>query len=378
MNMNYLGIKTKIALTMNEEEITDYIFDHVKETKNSIALWNDDTIEWYDKKTCKLTKQIKGVSKIVLNHDLFIFTYDKYKGANDLDGKTIILSDKYTEIIPNDYCIEVRTEDEKCGAFSYDGKCIMPVNCGSIIFLESGMTVTPPDDSFKYYGLYPYDGTGAIISNKHRYTHHYNKDVIIYQDPSADPDNCKSFIIFSHNGETRGRFKTDDYGRFYLFDNAIKIDNNGKKGLVSLDGKVIVPSEFDFITENGEKENLRYILDKGDKAGIATIEKGITVPVEFDEKIVFYDRHLVVKKDNKFALYSYDGEELIPLDHHTITETIFEVPGVFEVTNNFDKKDKLIYIAPLNKYIEPCHIRRDRKTGEYYYFDTSLGDYVKM
>jgi len=377
MNINYLGVKTKIALTMNDKAITNCIYDHVKESKNSIALWNEDTIEWYDKKTCKLIKQIKGVSNIVIKHDLFIITYDKYKGACDLDGKTIILSDKYTNIIPNDYCIEVRTEDEKCGAFSYDGKCIMSVNNDSVLFSDWGMTVAAPDGQFKFCGLYPYDGTGAIISCAYIYTHNYNKDVVIYMEASTKEEKIPTYVIFSHKGKVLGKFKCD-YGSFYLFDDAIKIEKKGKKGLISLEGKEIVPIEFDFITEIGDTGNKRYILDKSDKAGIATVEKGITVPVEFDEKIVFHKDHLVVKKDNKFALYTYDGEELIPLDHHTITGTIFEVPGVFEVTNNFDKKDKLIYIAPLNKYIEPCHIRRDKKTGEYYYFDTSLGDYIKM
>lgn len=42
--MNYLGIKIKIALTVNGEEVTDYEFDYVKESKNSIAIWNNETI----------------------------------------------------------------------------------------------------------------------------------------------------------------------------------------------------------------------------------------------------------------------------------------------------------------------------------------------
>lgn len=375
--MDYLGVKNKMALTLNGETITDYEFDHVKESKNSIVLWNDNTIVWYDKKKCKLTKEVNGVSNIVLRNNLFILTYGEYKGANDLDGKTIVLPYKYTEIIPNDYCIEVRDKDKR-GAYNYEGKLIMPVNYGSIMFLESGMILSPPDNSFNYYGLYPYDGTDHIISCKYTFTCNYNEDVLIYQDPSADPDNCKSYVIFSHKGKQLGSFKAER-GRFYLLDNAIKTEvKNNRKGLISFDGKEIVQPLYDYITDFKKGNNIIYIIDKGDRAGIAIAEKGITIPVEFDEKIELYENYALVRKDNKFALYSYTGEELISLDNHTIIGNVFNIPGIFEVTNNFDKEDKMIYVAPLNKYVIPCHIKIDKNTGDYCYLDDISGEFVKL
>ena len=374
--MNCLGVKTKIALTINGNAVTEYEFDYSKESKNTIALWNDNTIVWYDKKTGECIKKINGFSHIKLTRDIFILTYGEYKGANALDGKTIILSEKFTDIIPNDYCIEVRNKDI-CGAYSYEGKLLMPVKYGSIMFLESGMTIAPPDDSFKYYGLYPYDASGHIISCKYTFTHSYNKDILIYQDPSADPDNCKSFIIFSHKGKQLGSFKAES-GRFYLLDNAIKIEKNNKKGLVSLDGTEIVPPLYDYITDFKKGNNIVYIIDKGDRAGIAIAEKGITIPVEFDEDIVLYDNYVVVRKGGKFALYTYTGEELIPLDNHTITGNIFETPGVFEITNMKEEKSKMTYIAPLNKYMPHCNIRYVKEDNSYICYDDISSEWVKI
>jgi len=373
--MNYLGTRSKIALTVNGEAVTGYEFDYQKESKNSIALWNDNTIVWYDKKTCELTKKITGVSNIVLKHNLFILTYDKYKGANDLDGKTIILSEKYIDIRPNKYCIEVVDEKKQNGVYSYAGTYIMPVGDRDYSFLESGMIVEDRK-THKSYGLYPYNEGGCIIHSKYTYAHSKNDEIIIYE--SDEPD---EFVIFSHKGEIKGTFKSKG-NRFYLLDKAIKIERRNsegldKKGLISFDGREIVPPEYDYITEFGKEKKI-YILDIGKKAGMATLDKGIVVSVEFDEDLFLYDdEYILFKKGDENTLYTYEGKLLIPLTKETICPISSDTPGAFRIIDS--SNCVTTYIAPLNKYLDGNYvIKYDKENENYYYLDKVLDDWVKI
>ena len=82
--MSYLGLKNKIALTIDNKKVTDYEFDYVKETKYTIALWNDKIIAWYDKKTCKCINQIADFSSLSFSNGIFVLGFAKYKVAYNL------------------------------------------------------------------------------------------------------------------------------------------------------------------------------------------------------------------------------------------------------------------------------------------------------
>ena len=128
--MSYLGLKSKIALTIDNKIVTDYEFDYAKETKDTITLWNGKILAWYDKKTCKCINQVADFSSLEFSNGIFVLGIGERKVAYNLSGK-LAIEKSYTDIIPQDKYIEVK-DGKKCGAYNYDGKLILPVKYETI------------------------------------------------------------------------------------------------------------------------------------------------------------------------------------------------------------------------------------------------------
>lgn len=103
-----------------------------------------------------------------------------------------------------------------------------------------------------------------------------------------------------------------------------KSENNAKKyGLIDGDFRMVIPLEYDKITEAGIFDDKRYkfFLHKGNKMGMTDSEANIILEPRFDEIGLissFYKKSgiLLTQNENKYQLFSFAG---VPLDDEIYT-----------------------------------------------------------
>jgi hypothetical protein len=95
-------------------------------------------------------------------------------------------------------------------------------------------------------------------------------------------------------------------------------NKNGKYGCVSLDGKITLPFEYDDLTAI-IRENLKLAV-KGDKYGLIQLNDGLPyeiIPCEFDT-IIYSKTFYLVKKNHKFGLVDLFGKIITPVNFDSI------------------------------------------------------------
>lgn len=103
----------------------------------------------------------------------------------------------------------------------------------------------------------------------------------------------------------------DENNNLWFEENVLKAQKNGKYGLINLDGKEILPFEYDSITTlRGIKNSL--IIKKENKTGLVNSDGTIIVPVEYTSVAAIssdYKNGYVVKNaENKFGVIKSDGQ----------------------------------------------------------------------
>jgi hypothetical protein len=85
----------------------------------------------------------------------------------------------------------------------------------------------------------------------------------------------------------------------------------GKYGVVSADGKLVLPVQFDHITS--PRSDL-FIVAKGGKKGLMGFDGRQVVAMEYEE-VVYGERYFLVKKNGKAGIISRDGDVVVPVEY---------------------------------------------------------------
>lgn len=103
----------------------------------------------------------------------------------------------------------------------------------------------------------------------------------------------------------------DENNELWFEENVLKVQKDGKYGLINLDGKEILPCEYDSISIiKGIKNSL--IVKQDDKTGLVNDDGTIIVPVEYASVTAIspdYKNGFIVKNtDNKLGVIKSDGQ----------------------------------------------------------------------
>lgn len=304
-------------------------FTHSLETTPMIALWNDNLICWYEKRKCTKHNEIRG--KVLSCKRTFIIEKDGKKGVFSLAGVEIIPFDNYDYINEQLYAIGI-SKDHKIGAYSYDGKLIIPTIYDRLVFTKEGIS---SKFGFLKKGLYSYKGETIIPDD---YTICYEIDFgIICSDKNG------LYGVYSYDGDIVIPFEYDSLSEYKK---CILAEKDGKCGMLSYTGKVLVPFKYKDIKSVSEENHDYFIAKKEDIYGHALYKytgKEILPPVYND--IEYAAGCVITLKNGYYGLYTLEGLELLK----PIYESIY-----------CDKKDIFIartaggsfyYIASLNRRI---------------------------
>ena len=74
------------------------------------------------------------------------------------------------------------------------------------------------------------------------------------------------------------------------------------------------------LTAFGNKNSGRYLVKKGDKYGVYSASGDILFPVEFEMIGEDKEGRCLVRKNGKYGMYTIGGKEIIPAEFDTIGE----------------------------------------------------------
>ncbi|THU41267.1 WG repeat-containing protein [Niastella caeni] len=88
----------------------------------------------------------------------------------------------------------------------------------------------------------------------------------------------------------------------------------GKYGLLGADGKVALPLQYDMISSIS---NDMICVSKNNKKGILMIDGKVVIPVEYDD-LTDGDKYFLVKKNNKYGVIARDGNTILPVEYDAL------------------------------------------------------------
>lgn len=137
--------------------------------------------------------------------------------------------------------------------------------------------------------------------------------------------NEKNQQIFTEYENVMAIENYNENNELWFEENALKVQKNGKYGLINIDGKEILPCEYDSITVlKGIKNSL--VLKKDANLGIANTDGTIIVPVEYAEVKAItedYKNGFIVKNaESKFGVIKSDGKVALDCKYEGIENII--------------------------------------------------------
>lgn len=195
--------------------------------------------------------------------------------------------------------------------------------------------------SVSYYALYT-DNKWGIIDNA-------GKETISpsYQEMIKVPNNKKDVFLCTYdiNSQT-GEYKTkalnsnneeifteysqiealeniDKNNNLWYEDNILRVEKDGKYGLIDLTGKEILPCEYENITVvTGVKNSIK--IQKDGKYGLVTTEGTQIIPATYNDILNFgqdyKNGYIIVNAENKYGLVDYLGKSIIECKYEKIEQ----------------------------------------------------------
>lgn len=103
----------------------------------------------------------------------------------------------------------------------------------------------------------------------------------------------------------------DENNKLWLEENVLKVQKEGKYGLINLDGTEILPCEYDSITTMKNRKN-SLIVKKENNIGIVNTDGTIIVPVEYSDVTTITDDYkngyIVKNAESKFGVIKANGQ----------------------------------------------------------------------
>ena len=106
----------------------------------------------------------------------------------------------------------------------------------------------------------------------------------------------------------------DENNNLWFEENCLKVQSEGKYGLINLDGSLILPCEYDSIAPIAGIRN-SLIIKKEGKLGLANTNGKIVVPAEYAEVSAltnnYQNGYIVKNAENKFGIIGSDGSTVL-------------------------------------------------------------------
>ena len=150
------------------------------------------------------------------------------------------------------------------------------------------------------------------------------KDNLWYEDDVLKVEKNGKYGIIDLSGKELLSCEYDQISALSGIKNALKILKDGKYGIVDDEGKVILKTEYADITNLGKDNKSGYIVKNTEgKYGIVDFSGNIILDMKYDEIAKVYGNdYYVVKKSGKQILVKKDGTEILTTGFDEITEIL--------------------------------------------------------
>lgn len=202
------------------------------------------------------------------------------------------------------------------------------------------------------------------------------------------PDSVRFFLIEEKN--KKALYEVESGAKRFVMEldkleelvkNVFLVELRGKKGLVGIDGKLLVPVEYDAIVKNAE--NFVSLL-KDRKFGIYDLERKSLIKPTFERNINFYNKStLVAFKDGAYGFVDLNAR---PISDFEFEEVNYWSDSLALVKKNFrwmvyGIHDHKIYVEQIKDYslikdTEEEKIARIHKGNEYGVISNKRGEVI--
>jgi hypothetical protein len=219
---------------------------------------------------------------------LKVYVGDKV-GLIDTTGNEVIPV-KYEDIniVLGEKTLVKFKENGKWGIMDLSGKVILQANYEWVCYNEGKVIFAVLDNK-----PYAFDASGKEIQ---------------YEFESEKEEQSESYQFQYEVRSEEGDEYSEDYGKFSIVSRA------GKKGVVSKEGKIIIPIDYDQIRYD-ERNEIFFISKEDkwgeDKWGLANKSGKIFVPLKYDYLTTFCKGLIVVKSNDKFGLMDKTGKIIV-------------------------------------------------------------------
>jgi tetratricopeptide (TPR) repeat protein len=166
------------------------------------------------------------------------------------------------------------------------------------------------------------------------------------------PGKDSLFFIVIEMGATKAVYSskghklfTTDFDRvYYAGENYFAVIKNEKRGILSIQGKLVLPAEFDGIG-NVYRGTLPVLKDK--KFGMVELNQRKQIKPEYERNLVRYNaRYLIASKGNAVGLIGWDNKPVLPFEYEEIrywNDSTALVKKDFQwILYNFIEKKRLV------------------------------------
>ncbi len=109
----------------------------------------------------------------------------------------------------------------------------------------------------------------------------------------------------------------NNYEKYWKIDDQhYRVMDNGKIGLITADGSIIVPADYDQVWNLQENGNIKVM--RNGKLGIYNVEGGIVIPTEYEMIWNFENGIARVMRNGKIGYVNQNGNEFIACDYDQI------------------------------------------------------------
>lgn len=317
-------------------------YEYVSEVKNDFSIAKKDgkygltdkdgnllTSIWYDKIYNDYSFLEAGIVRARTNGKYVLLNSKGeeitayYDGIRDLlcegtvacwrDGKYGLVNTEGKEVVALQYA-GIEEYDGVRGMWSVLGsdgtEALINANGRTILSGEYERVIVVGDSVIAYDGqTYTlHDGEGKTITD-------FAADRVIPISSKFAMFSVEKNEIWNVFDETGKQAFDIDFDFVMMSDNYILgADTNGKYGIWNLEGEEIIPCQYDGIySVNSGLVNMQI----DGKHGVINMENDLIIPALYDE-ISIHAKNIIVKKDDRYGAFSYDGTVKLPLEYEDI------------------------------------------------------------
>lgn len=251
-----------------------------------------------------------------------------------------------------------------------------------------------------YYALYENNLWGIVASNGEKVIEPMYQEMLVVVDESKDVFLCtydineedgtyktkvvnkKNEMIFTKYNKVEALENIDSNGNLWYEENVLKVEQNGKYGLINLDGnEIIAPIYEQIYTLKGVKNS--FIIKQDGVYGLVNSTGRIVVPTKYKEITSVDDEdytkgYITIDENDKYGLISSSGETVLESKyekiHNIVSDDYFVIDedGKQYVINKSGEK------LPLDGYDQITQITtsgiifvKDNKYGEFAFDGTT-------